>query len=260
MARISNTQFPGFNQAQVEIIQNIIEQWCANNGLGTLENHGVFSPAAGGSGGGDVTNTPYFVGTYTWKNRPHPYYSKDLGGYMTGKMLIVQDIPVGGYTLCRSNGKAWLPVNGEFILGQIGPLEVPNTLAEVSVGVINVPAGILAGYGKLVTECNWEMTNNANAKLIRTVLADSFLNNESWILSTSQTTVPGYQNLAWTRHPGYNTYVRGAAGTTLLGSATYGFDTCQTSYDAEVRFKAQKAAVTDKLQLLCGTAKVVFGG
>lgn len=199
--------------------------------------------------------TPAWVmGTYTWYSRPNPYSCN-------GRFAIFTGIPVGGSSIWRSNGVAWLPAFGhQQVLGTVGPTESQAITTEHVVDKLVLPGDILQSWGKLRIEANWYGTNNANAKTIRTVIADPILGGEHWAYSSGGMASTGHGfTVCVSRTTGYHKYLRsmnGGTGGVGFTSAGGGADPIDTSYDFEVRFKALKAVATDSLQL---THAVVYG-
>lgn len=199
----------------------------------------------------------HIMGSYTWYGRPNPYQNN-------GRFILITGIPVGGSSLWRSNGVAWIPAYGhQQVLGRLGPSESQATTAEHIIDKLVLPGDILQSWGTLRVEANWYGSNNANAKTIRVTLADPNLGTEHWALSTGGMVSTGHGlTLCITRTTGFHKYLRsmnGGTGGVGFATAGGGADPLDTSYDFEVRFKAVKAVATDSLQLAQATVYGVYG-
>jgi hypothetical protein len=215
----------------------------------------LIQSSAGGNGLAADGFTPAFVlGTYTWYSRPNPYKYPDRYIWLSG-------IPTNGKSLWRSNGKAWVPVNGEQLIGHIGPTESQLNTADSIIDKLALPGDLLYGWGKLRIEAQIIATNNANAKTLRFTLGDPNIGTEHWMFSTGAlASTAGGQVTTHTHPVGRHGRLRSCGASTGVGFSSSMFaDSIDTSYDTEVRFRVQKATATDIVQITHADVYAVYG-
>lgn len=97
---------------------------------------------------------------YSWDSKPSP---EDL----IGVPVLIEGVPVGGYSMWVSDGTYWRYVGQVSLLSNGNPGTSTSSTTETVLASVAVPALALANSGKLIVEFMASYTNSVNTKSLR---------------------------------------------------------------------------------------------
>ena len=100
-----------------------------------------------------------YIGTFAWASLPS---AASYSGYMAR----VSDVGVSPGIMVVSDGTRWLPAGRQLLARGAGATHV-NSLSELALVTVTIPAGLLGLLGGLDAETVWTHVNSVNTKTMR---------------------------------------------------------------------------------------------
>ena len=142
----------------------------------------------------------------------------------------------------RSNGTMYLPVTGDIPFGQsFAAVTAPTDTATNTLLTKTINGALLGPNGAMLLTCNFQHTNNANAKTVRVTFGGTTIISTSMASAGSSGFVVeiGNRNSASSQFGGFVTY-RSGTPTTLYATAAI-----NTANDANLVIDITKATGSD---------------
>lgn len=129
---------------------------------------------------------------FTWSSKPDP-------GELIGVPVIIDGIPVGGYSQWISDGTYWRNTGQVSLLSNGNPGTSTSGTTETVLASVVVPALALANSGKFIAELLGSYNNSASQKILRLRIGGTGINGpEIWrqdVSTTAKITARcGFQN------------------------------------------------------------------